>query len=95
MYLSNVDINAALESGKLIIEPRPQKIDPTSVDLHLDSIEQAKIWTSTNFWKTRRPRESPVPNYELHGTTSANFRQNISIRLRIITMRHPPSSSAG
>src|SRR5947209_2245490 len=44
MYLSDRDIRWAIETGRLIIRPRPEKIDPTSVDLHLDKIDQAKIW---------------------------------------------------
>jgi len=34
----------AIETGRLIIDPKPEKIDPTSIDLHLDEIEEAKIW---------------------------------------------------
>jgi dCTP deaminase len=44
MYLSDRDIRWALDKGLLIIDPPPPKIDPTSVDLHLDNIQYAKIW---------------------------------------------------
>lgn len=44
MYLSDRDLSWAIERGTLIVEPKPTKIDPTSIDLHLDSIDQAKIW---------------------------------------------------
>lgn len=44
MYLSDVDLRKAIESGQLIFEPAPEAIDATSIDLHLDSIAEAKIW---------------------------------------------------
>jgi len=44
MYLSDRDLRWAIECGKLIVDPRPDKIDSTSIDLHLDSIDQAKVW---------------------------------------------------
>jgi dCTP deaminase len=49
MYLSDVDLREAIESGKLIFEPKPEKIDATSIDLHLDKIEEAKIWDISKF----------------------------------------------
>jgi dCTP deaminase len=44
MYLSDRDLRWAIDQGNLIVEPKPERIDPTSIDLHLDSIEQAKVW---------------------------------------------------
>src|SRR4051794_12474322 len=49
MYLSGRDIKWAIECGKLIVDPPPEHFragyDETSIDLHLDSIEQgARIW---------------------------------------------------
>jgi dCTP deaminase len=44
MYLSDRDLKWAIEKGHLIVEPKPTQIDPTSIDLHLDSADQAKIW---------------------------------------------------
>jgi deoxycytidine triphosphate deaminase len=49
MYLSDRDLRWAIERGNLIVEPRPSKIDPTSIDLHLDSIDQAKIWDTAKY----------------------------------------------
>jgi dCTP deaminase len=43
MYLSDRDINWAISKGQLIIEP-PSIVSPTSIDLHLDNVEEAKIW---------------------------------------------------
>jgi len=44
MYLSDRDLAWAIETGKLIVDPRPEKIDASSIDLHLDSVGEAKIW---------------------------------------------------
>lgn len=45
MYLSDVDLRQAVLCGDLIVDPLPdEEIGATSIDLHLDSIEQAKIW---------------------------------------------------
>jgi deoxycytidine triphosphate deaminase len=48
MYLSNRDIKWAVDCGRLIVSPRPEDAgegyDETSIDLHLDRIEEAKIW---------------------------------------------------
>jgi dCTP deaminase len=45
VYLSDVDLREAVKCGDLIIEPLPDKeIGPTSIDLHLDSVEEAAIW---------------------------------------------------
>jgi dCTP deaminase len=48
MYLSDRDLRAAIESGALIVEPpagvSAAKIDPTSIDLRLDHVREAKVW---------------------------------------------------
>src|SRR5271154_1157221 len=49
MYLSGRDIKWAIECGKLIVDPPPEHFgsgyDETSIDLHLDSIDQgARVW---------------------------------------------------
>ncbi len=54
MFLSDRDLRWAIESGRLIIDPPPNKIDTTSIDLHLDSIDQAKSWNLDEISKTNR-----------------------------------------
>src|SRR5579863_9041181 len=49
MYLSDRDLRWAIECGRLIVDPKPNKIDSTSIDLHLDSIDQAKLWNIERF----------------------------------------------
>jgi deoxycytidine triphosphate deaminase len=51
MYLSDRDLRWALDHGQLLVLPRPEdkQIGPTSIDLHLDKIEEAKIWNIPRF----------------------------------------------
>jgi deoxycytidine triphosphate deaminase len=48
MFLSDRDIQWAIDRGLLIARVpegvSPPKIDPTSIDLRLDSVEEAKVW---------------------------------------------------
>jgi dCTP deaminase len=44
MYLSDWELEDAVKAGKLIVDPAPATYDTTSIDLHLDSIEEAKVW---------------------------------------------------
>lgn len=44
MYLSDRDLKWAIETGKLIVDPPPAKIDATSIDLHLDATTEDKVW---------------------------------------------------
>lgn len=44
MYLSDRDLRFAIASAQLIVNPPPAEIDTTSIDLHLDGIEVARVW---------------------------------------------------
>jgi len=48
MYLSDRDLQWAIDRGLLIVKPpdgmSPPKVDPSSIDLRLDHISQAKVW---------------------------------------------------
>jgi dCTP deaminase len=44
MYLSDRDLKFAVETGQLIVDPPPTEYDTTSIDLHLDRVEEAKFW---------------------------------------------------
>ena len=70
MYLSDRDLEYAIECGKLVFRPPPQKIDATSIDLHLDAITEAKIWNIRKFseheFATGRSRpELRIAQYKL------------------------------
>jgi dCTP deaminase len=60
MYLSDRDLWLALESGQLIVDPRPAEVDTTSIDLHLDRIEEAKIWNVELFAKQQAATGAPA-----------------------------------
>jgi dCTP deaminase len=49
MYLSDRDLEWAIRCGRLIIKPEPKRIDATSIDLHLDSVEKARVWDIARF----------------------------------------------
>ncbi len=59
MYLSDRDLRFALESGQLIVAPPPAEIDTTSIDLHLDKIEEAKVWDVIAFEEQQREAGAP------------------------------------
>ena len=64
MFLSDRDLAWAIETGRLIVNPRPEKIDATSIDLHLGRIEDAKIWDIEKFAADQTEVGKPRP--ELH-----------------------------
>lgn len=49
MYLSDRELEIAIEKKRLIITPPPEKIDATSIDLYLDSVENARVWNICQF----------------------------------------------
>ena len=49
MDLSDRDLRKAIETGRLIVDPPPDHIDSTSIDLHLDAISALKIWNMEKF----------------------------------------------
>lgn len=51
MFLSDRDLLWAIEKGHLIVTPLPgrKEVGPTSIDLHLDSADQAKVWDIPKF----------------------------------------------
>lgn len=56
MYLSDRDLVKAIDSGSLIVDPRPkaEDIGASSIDLHLDSVAQALIWDVEKFESENR-----------------------------------------
>lgn len=61
MYLSDRDIQWAIETGKLIVDPRPERFDASSIDLHLDSVEEAKIWDIDDYLQDQKSRGESRP----------------------------------
>jgi dCTP deaminase len=69
MYLSDRDLRWAIECGNLIVDPKPTKIDSTSIDLHLDVIDQAKTWNIAAYERDQQiaghePRELRIGKFE-------------------------------
>lgn len=85
MYLSDRDIAWAIETGKLTVDPRPEKIDATSIDLRLDSIENAKIWDIPKFMQHQNSVGASRPELRIAKYNLATFSG------RFLT--HPPEYS--
>jgi len=60
MYLSDRDIKWAIDKGQLIIEP-PSIVSPTSIDLHLDRVEEAQIWNLKALHQSHNVSGIPEP----------------------------------
>jgi len=56
MFLSDRDLAQAIDSKLLIVDPRPERIDTCAIDLHLDRIEEAKVWSVEKYEKSQRVR---------------------------------------
>jgi deoxycytidine triphosphate deaminase len=57
MFLSDRDLEWAIARGHLIVEStsrKPRAIGPTSIDLHLDRVEEAKVWDIAKFKEQNR-----------------------------------------
>jgi deoxycytidine triphosphate deaminase len=64
MYLSDRDIRWAIATGALIL-PKESKVDPTSVDLRLDAVEQAKVWDIAKYETELRKNGTTAPELRL------------------------------
>ena len=73
MYLSNVDLRRAIEEGALIFDPRPETYDATSIDLHLDKVEEAKIWDIEKYVEDQGTRGSKRPELRIGKYKLAKF----------------------
>src|SRR5262249_50731380 len=49
MFLSDRDLRFAIETRQLLVDPTPQELDTTSIDLHLARIEQAGVGDAQAF----------------------------------------------
>ncbi len=65
MYLSNRDLKWALDCGRLIVEPYPEEIGDTSIDLRLDSVDEAKIWDIEKYKNDRATYGDPEKELRL------------------------------
>jgi dCTP deaminase len=54
MYLSDRDLAHAVMNGDLIVNPPPVEYGTTSIDLHLDTVDQAKVWNVAAFEQQQR-----------------------------------------
>lgn len=65
MYLSDGELKKAIDDKTLVFHPPPDVIDPTSIDLHLGSIAEAKVWD--------------IEKYTAHQNDAGNSRPELRI----------------
>ncbi|NIA06412.1 MAG: hypothetical protein GWP14_02045 [Actinobacteria bacterium] len=90
MFLSTRELQSAIQSGALIINPPPDpaRIGATSIDVHLDSVEQAQIWNLERI--TADNRQRGISDLEINIA-----RMNYGGMSREYLMDPPYESSAG
>lgn len=49
MFLSDRDLEYAVLRGHLIVDPAPREFGESSIDLHLDRVEEAMVWDANKF----------------------------------------------
>lgn len=80
MYLSDRDLEFAVKTGQLIVDPPPKEFDTTSIDLHLDKVDEAKVWNVEAFKQKQRTTGNDewlrVGKYK-YRTFSQEFYQNV------------------
>src|SRR5205814_1413130 len=79
MYLSDRDLGWAIEKGLLIVDPPPQRLDPTSIDIHLDHVDQAKIWDTQKFIDREKARGADEPEVHLGSFSYGQFSKEYQI----------------
>lgn len=77
MYLCDRDLDWAIKCGRLIVDPPPQTFGATSIDLHLDAIDHAKIWDIEKFSKNNDTLGHPLKELRVgkfnHEAVGAQF----------------------
>lgn len=73
MYLSDRDLAWSIETGKLIVDPRPEKIDASSIDLHLDRIEDAQVWDMGEYCAHQKSTGVHRPELRIGSYNLADF----------------------
>jgi deoxycytidine triphosphate deaminase len=77
MYLSSHELPWAIDNGQLIVSPRPEEMgqgyDETSIDLHLDRVEEAKIWNLRALRESEEARGSSGPEVHIGRFNWATF----------------------
>ena len=49
MFLVDRDLRFALATGQLIVDPLPEEIDTTGIDVHLDKVDEARVWDTAAY----------------------------------------------
>lgn len=73
MYLSDGDLKKAIDNKCLVFDPPPEKIDPTSIDLHLGSISEAKMWDIEKYTADQKDAGHSRPELRIAHYNLAKF----------------------
>ena len=84
MFLSDRDLAQAIADGHVIVEPKPASIDPTSIDLHLTTVDEARIWDIEEFRRDAEARGQTRPSCTLENISSVHSARSIQYVLLII-----------
>ena len=79
MYLSDRDIRWAIETGALVL-PADAKVDPSSVDLRLDNVDQAKVWDIESYKEDLAASGNSEPHLHLGSFRSVDFSEKYLIQ---------------
>jgi len=79
MYLSDRDLAWAIECGKLVFKPLPEKVDSNSIDLHLDHVTEAKIWNIDKFRQREAASGRKRPELRIAQYSLADFGEDYLI----------------
>ena len=62
MYLVDRDLAYAIECKKLVFRPAPEKLDTTSIDMHLDAVDKVRIWDIEKFTRNEAKAGKNAPS---------------------------------
>jgi dCTP deaminase len=83
MFLSSRDIKWAINCGNLIVSPTPDAMqkgyDETSIDLHLDRVEEAKVWDTDALKQAEEGRARGRPEVHIGAFVYAKFAEKYLI----------------
>lgn len=85
MFLSDRDLIYAHKIGDLLVEPRPNLIGPSGIDLRLDSIEEAKLWDVPGFEEAMARQGMMQPSVVVRGFEYLKFASAYAVPLPVLT----------
>ncbi len=79
MYLSDRDLEYVVDRGDLIVTPRPKEFGPGSIDLHLDTVDEARVWSSSLHDESLKGQGIGRPSVGLGGFDYKQFARQYAV----------------